>query len=37
MTDFFSKTLILRMVSVSRTNKRFIMVTADLIALPLAL
>jgi len=37
MTDIFTKTLILKMVSISRRNKRFIMVLADLIALPLAL
>jgi FlaA1/EpsC-like NDP-sugar epimerase len=37
MTDLFSKNLILKMVSISRRNKRFIMVLADLIALPLAL
>jgi FlaA1/EpsC-like NDP-sugar epimerase len=37
MTDLFSKNLILKIVSLRRRNKRFIMVLADLIALPLAL
>ncbi|MFT6834756.1 MAG: hypothetical protein ACJA0H_000788, partial [Francisellaceae bacterium] len=37
MTDIFSKNLILNIVTLSRRNKRFIMVLADLIALPLAL
>jgi FlaA1/EpsC-like NDP-sugar epimerase len=37
MTDLFSKNLILKIVSLRRRNKRFIMVLADLFALPLAL
>jgi FlaA1/EpsC-like NDP-sugar epimerase len=37
MTNLFTKSLILKIVSISRTNKRFVMVLADLIALPLAL
>jgi FlaA1/EpsC-like NDP-sugar epimerase len=37
MADLFTKNLILKIVSLSRANKRFIMVLADLIALPLAL
>jgi FlaA1/EpsC-like NDP-sugar epimerase len=37
MTNFFTKSLILKIASISRRNKRFIMVLADLIALPLAL
>ncbi len=37
MTDLFTKSLILKIASISRRNKRFIMVLADLIALPLAL
>jgi FlaA1/EpsC-like NDP-sugar epimerase len=37
MNDIFTKNLILKMVSLSRSNKRFIMVLADLVALPLAL
>jgi FlaA1/EpsC-like NDP-sugar epimerase len=37
MTDVLSKNLILKIVSLSRRNKRFVMVIADLIALPLAL
>ncbi|MFT6908429.1 MAG: FlaA1/EpsC-like NDP-sugar epimerase, partial [Oleiphilaceae bacterium] len=37
MTDLFRKNLILKIVSFRRRNKRFIMVLADLIALPLAL
>ncbi|MFT7388555.1 MAG: FlaA1/EpsC-like NDP-sugar epimerase, partial [Candidatus Endobugula sp.] len=37
MTDIFTKDLILKIVSIRRTNKRFVMVLADLVALPLAL
>ena len=37
MTDLFTKSLILKIASISRRNKRFIMVLADLFALPLAL
>jgi FlaA1/EpsC-like NDP-sugar epimerase len=37
MTDIFSKSLLFKIISTSRSNKRLIMVFADLIALPLAL
>jgi hypothetical protein len=37
MTDLLSKNLILKIIFLSRRNKSFVMVIADLIAFPLAL